>query len=398
MEYPNFNIYILNDGYVAKRDNWREAEKVAKRYGVTCFTRRKPGGAKAGNINYALKKTKEPFFVVFDTDHIPKKHFLRRMMGYFADEKMGFVQSPQFYKNHELNLVTGGAWEQQALFFGAICKGKDAAGSAFMCGTNMALRREAVLQAGGMNEESIAEDFLTSLYIHKNGWKSVYVDEVLAEGLAPEDFLSYYKQQFRWARGSLEVVFLHNPLLMRGLTFNQRFQYLSSASFYLSGIFVAINALLPLIFLFTGLEPLKISTMTLAIVFIPYIFIVLYTLQLTSNYAYTFRAISFSLGAFPLHIKAVWQILTGKKVGFVVTSKKQLSGNHIYLARPHMAYIALVLIGAVIAFMRDGFAASVISNLAWGITYIVLFIPFILAAAENNKGEETELTVAKEKA
>ena len=133
----------------------------------------------------------------------------------------------------------------------------------------------------------------------------MYVDEVLAEGLAPEDFLSYYKQQFRWARGSLEVAFKYNPLFRRGLTIGQRIQYLSSASYYLSGIVVVVNAFLPLLYFYAHLEPLEINTMSLALVFLPYIFIVLYTIQTTSNFSYTFRALAFSLSSFPIHCKAV---------------------------------------------------------------------------------------------
>ena len=304
MKYPSFSVYILNDGFVANRDNWREAEVLAKKYNITCITRRTPGGAKAGNINHALAKTKEPFIVIFDADHVPKKEFLTTMMGYFTDEKVAFVQSPQYYKNHAENMVTGGAWEQQALFFGAILQGKNNTNTAFMCGTNMIMRRTQLMEAGGMCETSIAEDFLTSLLIHEKGGKSVYVGKVLAEGLAPEDFLSYYKQQFRWARGSLEVIFNYNPIFRRGLTFSQKLEYLASASFYLSGLIVLMNAVLPLIYFYFAQEPLSINTMTLAFIFIPYIIIVLYTLQLTSNFSYTFRALSFSLSSFPIHIKA----------------------------------------------------------------------------------------------
>lgn len=383
MDYPNFKVYILNDGFVANRDNWQEAEQIAKEYGITCITRRTPGGAKAGNINHAMTKTKELFIVIFDADHVPKPHLLKKTMGYFVDEKVAFVQSPQYYKNHDQNQVTGGAWEQQALFFGAICKGKDSANTTFMCGTNMVLRRTALIEAGGMSEKSIAEDFLTSLLIHEKGWKSVYVPEVLAEGLAPEDFLSYYKQQHRWARGSLEVVFKYNPLFRRGLSLSQRIQYLSSSSFYLSGLIVFMNAMLPLVFFFTGAEPLKIGTMTLALIFIPYLFVVLYTVQFTSNFSYTFRALSFSLSSFPIHMQAVWQILTGKKSGFVVTSKRKVSGNHSYLVTPHFVYIGLVLVGIAVASYRDGLSASVLSNTAWAFIYIAVFLPFISAATER---------------
>lgn len=384
IEYPDFHVYILNDGYVANRDNWREAEDIAQKYAITCITRQRPGGAKAGNINHAVSLTREPFIVVLDADHVPKPEFLREMMGYFIDKQVAFVQSPQYYKNQSENMVTGGAWDQQALFFGAILQGKDTANAAFMCGTNMVLRRTALIDAGGMSEKSIAEDFLTSLLVHQNGGKSVYVGKVLAEGLAPEDFLSYYKQQFRWARGSLEVVFRFNPLFRRGLTWSQRIEYLSSASFYLSGLIVLLNAVLPLVYFYAGIEPLSISTMTLALVFLPYIFLVLYTIQLTSNFSYSFRALSFSLSSFPIHLKAVAQILTGRKSGFVVTSKKKVSGNHGYLVWPHLAYIILVVIGIGIGALREGFTPSIITNIAWAFIYIAIFIPFISAAFEGS--------------
>ncbi len=383
MDYPEAHVYILNDGLVAGRENWREAEAIAEQYGIRCLTRTVPGGAKAGNINHALSQTDEPFIAVFDADHIPKPHFLRAMMGYFVDPQVGFVQSPQFYKNYAQNLVTGGAWEQQELFFGAICRGKDGSNSAFMCGTNMIIRRSALTQVGGMSECSIAEDFLTSLLIHQKKWASVYVSEVLAEGLAPEDFLSYYKQQFRWTRGSLEVIFKYNPLFRRGLTVSQRIQYLSSASFYLSGLIVFANALLPLIYFFTGLEPLTIGTMTLALFFLPYIFVVLYTVQLTSGFSYTFRALSFSLSAFPIHLQAIWQIIRGKKSGFVVTSKRAVAGNHGYLVAPHIVYIVLVGIGVLVGALREGLNPSILSNAAWALVYVASFVPFISAAFQK---------------
>lgn len=383
MEYPNFAVYILNDGKVANRDNWQEAEALAEKYNVTCFTREVPGGAKAGNINHALTKTREPYVLVFDADHIPVKSFLAETMGYFVDEKVAFVQSPQFYKNADLNQVTGGSWEQQTLFFGPLLKGKDNINSTFMCGTNMVIRRVALEEAGGMSEKSIAEDFLTSLLIHTKKWKSVYVDKVLAEGLAPEDFLSYYKQQFRWARGSLELLFSYNPLFRRGLSWAQRMQYLGSASYYLSGIIVLINAALPLLYFFLELKPLAVNTMTLALIFLPYIFVILYTLQLTSNFTYTFRALSFSLGSFPIYLKALWHTIIRKKNGFAVTSKTRVGGNHGRLVTPHIVYILLVIAGIAWGVMREGFSASMLSNIAWTFIYIAAFIPFIAAAFEK---------------
>lgn len=389
MKYPSFKTYILNDGLVAKKDNWRDMEALAKKYGVTCITRTKPGGAKSGNINNALKQTKSPFVAIFDADHVPHEDFLSSMMPYFADAKMGFVQSPQYYKNAFQNRVTEGAWDQQAIFFGAICKGKNRHNAATMCGTNMVIRREALLAAGGMREDNIAEDFITGLMIHELGWKSYFVPKVLAEGLAPEDFLSYYKQQFRWARGAFDVI-KHPILFNRGLTLPQKIEYLSSISFFLSGLIVAMNALIPVVFFFTGLVPLSISTMMIGAAFIPYIILTLYIIARSSNFSFTFRSLAFSMASFAIHIGAVTAAIMGRKTPFAVTSKKKIDGSFLRLVVPHMAYAAIVAGGFAVALSREGLNPSVMTNFAWAILNVAIFSEFILAAKGQSRESEVE--------
>jgi cellulose synthase (UDP-forming) len=381
ISYEPKTIYLLNDGLVASKDNWQDIEALASELDITCLTRQQPGGAKAGNINHALRQTHGELIAIFDADHVPMPIFLEATAGYFADEHVGFVQSPQYYANHSLNYVTGGAWEQQELFFGPILRGKNRSNAAFMCGTNTVIRRTAIEGVGGMCETNISEDFLTSLFMHQQGWKSVYVPTVWANGLAPEDFSSYYKQQYRWARGSLEVIFKYNPLFRRGLSFMQRIQYLTSASYYLSGFVVLADALLPIVFFFTGQVVFKISTMSLAAIFIPYIFLTLLALQISSNFSFTFRALAFSYGSFWLQMKAVTAVLTNQKTTFAVTPKQQLHGNFLPLVIPNLVYIGLFATGASYAVWRDGISASVVTNIAWATLNTALFFPMVLAAS-----------------
>lgn len=397
MDYPSFNVHILNDGYVAKKENWKDMEELADMLGVNCITRKVPGGAKAGNINNAIRETGAEFVVIFDADHVPHEDFLKKTIPYFADKKVGFVQSPQFYKNYAKNYITKSSWEQQQLFFGPICRGKNRWNSTTMCGTNMVIRRSALAEVGGI-AESIAEDFITGVSLHAKGWKSVYVPEVLAEGLAPEDFLSYYKQQFRWARGALDVIFPRNILLSRGLTWKQRLQYFSSISFYFSGLIVVVNALIPIIFFFTGMVPLVSSTMLLATVFLPYILLTLYVLQKSSNFSFTFRALTFSMGQFNIHCLAVWSALTRQKVTFAITPKRAQSGNFIKLVIPHIAYVSIAVIGMIFALNKTGLTASFMANAAWAILNIAVFLPSIYAASPKaalNSAPEIRTVKAK---
>jgi cellulose synthase (UDP-forming) len=381
MDYPAFEIHILNDGYVAKKDNWRDIEALAAHEGVHCITRTVPGGAKAGNINNALRLTDNPYVAIFDADHVPHHDFLRKTVGYFANQAVGFVQTPQFYKNYAENYLTRSSWEQQELFFGPICKGKNRLNAATMCGTNMLISRKALRDVGGMCTESIAEDFVTGLFMHEQGYDSVYVPEVLAEGLATEDLLTYSKQQFRWARGALDVIFRYNPLLRSGLSWPQKIQYFASASFYLSGPIVLFDILLPLVFFFWGAVPVLASGMLLAAVFLPYMFLTLYCIQRSSNFTFTFQSLGFSMGSWYIHLRALYAAATRQRSAFQITQKHKSAAQPAFkLVFWHVAYLGVATIGIGIAFAREGVSASLINNSAWALLNSVVFYPFIRAA------------------
>ncbi len=380
IDHPIKNIFILNDGKVANFEGWQATESLATELGIGCITREIGGGAKAGNINHAMTLTNGELIAVFDADHIPHTNFASKTVGYFSDSKVAFVQSPQYYHNFTENEVTYGSSEQQELFFGPIMSGKSDLNTAFMCGTNMVIRRTALDSVGGLNTENIAEDFMTSLEIHKEGWKSVYVPQVLAEGLAPEDFLSYCKQQFRWARGSMEVLFWSNPILDTKLSWKHKLSYLISASYYLSGIVVVINLLTPILFLLFGLQPLNSSSMLLPALFLPYIFLSVLILNTATGSNYTFRALAFSNGSFWIFCKALFAVVLRQNTSFTVTSKEKVQGNFAILVWPHILYSIIGLFAIVFGFYRYNLSPAFLTNLSWVVFNIATFLPFIGAA------------------
>lgn len=378
--YPHKIIYVLNDGYVAQKDNWKEIENLAKSLNVNCITRKIPGGAKAGNVNHALKKSNGEIIVLFDADMVAMPIFLQTIIPYFMRPDVAFVQSPQYYKNFDDNEITRGSWEQQDFFFGPILIGKNNYNSAFICGTNVAIRRNVLEEVGGLYEKSIAEDFLTSLLIHKNGWRSIYIPQVLATGLAPIDLNSYYKQQLRWARGSLEILFKYNPLSQKGLTRSQKIQYFISALYYLNGVIVLIDMLMPLVFLLFGIQPVAATTTSFALFFIPYIMLSLFTIYLVSRQSMTFRAFSFAQGSFILQIQALLSILLRRQMAFAVTPKQQQQANYLPLILPHIIYILMAIIVCAVGLHREGINPSIVTNIAWVSFNIALFLPFIFSA------------------
>lgn len=244
-------VHLLDD---AGRDDLAE---LARRAGASYQRRSGNHGAKAGNLNHALRRTDAPFVVVFDCDHVPDQRFLEHTLGFMAQDDVAYVQTPQYYANAGRGTLASAAWSQQALFFGGIARGKDGLNAMFCCGTNVLFRRAALDSAGGFPEGSLTEDFELSVVLHEQGWRSIYVNEVLAQGLGPEDMASYVSQQQRWARGCLSAL----PLLIKAeLPWHVRQQYLLSSMFFLSGWTFALYMALPVIRIFCGDQPLAGAT------------------------------------------------------------------------------------------------------------------------------------------
>jgi cellulose synthase (UDP-forming) len=211
-------------------------------------------GAKAGKINEALKRTREDFILVLDPDHIPLPEFLDRVLGYFDDPQVGFVQVAQAYHNADESFVARAAAEQTFSFYGPILQGMHGTGTSVAIGANCTFRRTALDSIGG-HGIGLAEDLVTSIRLHARGWKSVYVPEVVSRGLVPADLGSFLKQQLKWSRGVHEVLFQEYPRAFGHLTGHQRISYFMIGSYYLVGLTSLIYIAIPLIYLWTGRQP-----------------------------------------------------------------------------------------------------------------------------------------------
>src|SRR5260221_5591256 len=128
LTYPH-TTYLLDDG---RRP---EMEGLAKLAGARYLTRPDNSHAKAGNINAALPRTDGELVLMLDADHVPMPDALDAMVGYFDDERMGLVQSPHDFFNHDSvqHYVVGR--HEQSLFYRVVCPGKDRHGAAYWCGS-----------------------------------------------------------------------------------------------------------------------------------------------------------------------------------------------------------------------------------------------------------------------
>ncbi|GCE25561.1 hypothetical protein KDA_10450 [Dictyobacter alpinus] len=334
-KYPHgeVNIVLCNDGYVAKAPDWQATEELARQMGVICITRRQPGGAKAGNIENArqqLGATGNALMIIFDADQVAKEDFLLKTIPPFADPRVGWVQTGQYYRNLD-NPVTRWADDQQAMFYNLLCPGKATWNAAFICGTNVVLRTQALDEIGGLPQDSVTEDFAASISLHTR-WKSIYLTDVLATGLGPMDMPAYLKQQRRWAIGTLGVMREHwrDILLPKkgGLSLGQRIQYFLACTHYLCGIRDLIYLICPLLFIFTSIPAVRGSTLDAFIWhFVPYFLSSAAVLWYAGRGITGLRGIIIGFGCFPVLIESLVAVILKRKVGFTVTSKKRGSKN-----------------------------------------------------------------------
>ena len=143
IRYPH-ETWVLDDG---DRPEMREAAQAA---GIGYITRSadwkdRPRHAKAGNLNNALFQTSGEFMMILDADQVPDPAILDRTLGWFRDEQVALVQTPQYFTNVTDADPLG---SQAPLFYGPIQQGKDGWNAAFFCGSNAVLRREALMQIG----------------------------------------------------------------------------------------------------------------------------------------------------------------------------------------------------------------------------------------------------------
>ena len=237
--------WLLDDG-----DDPRLKE-IASELGAGYLTRKGRQDAKAGNINAALARTDGDIVVIFDIDHVPCPQFLERTLPLFADPSVGFVQVMLTFENWEDGLIAQAAAETTLDFYNPASIGADGLGSATLIGSNALIRRTA-LTSIERYQPGLAEDLATSIALHAAGWRSNYVSEPLAPGIAPPNLDAWFTQQFKWARGVFELLFTAYPHLFRRLTLGQRISYAVRMTYYLVGLTMAMHILLTVLVLWSG--------------------------------------------------------------------------------------------------------------------------------------------------
>ncbi|HSH66694.1 MAG TPA: glycosyltransferase family 2 protein [Bacteroidia bacterium] len=350
VRYPH-TTYLLDD----TRDP--AFKECAERYGAVWFELIGIPGAKAGKINAALKLTNEDFILVLDPDHIPFPDFLDHTLGFFEDEKVGFVQVCQAYYNQYRSFTAKGAAEQTYAFYGPVQMSMHGYGCSVAIGANCTFRRKALESIGG-HGVGLAEDLITSIRIHGQGWKSVYNPVIVSRGLVPEDFGSFCKQQLKWARGVFEVTFVEIPRLFRKLSGWQRLSYTTIGTYYLTGINSFFFTIIPFLFFFTNILPAQMNFSEFAIQgsivaffgIVIYLFVQQWMCHPQAEGGLHWRGMILKYACWPVFFLGFLLAIVNAEIPYIPTAKKAVRGYFTPFARPLVLHLILFMFAVVMVF------------------------------------------------
>lgn len=220
LDYPRelLEIQVLDD---STDETSSAAERLVqfyqrRGYNIQYIHRKNRVGYKAGALDTGLSRAEGEYVAIFDADFIPRPDFLKRTLPFFTDPNVALVQARWGHINRNYSLLT----RIQSIFldghFIIEHTARNRSGRFFnFNGTAGIWRKQAILDAGGWQHDTLTEDLDLSYRAQLRGWKFVYMPDLVAPAELPVEVNAYKSQQHRWAKGSVQTAKKLLPLIFK---------------------------------------------------------------------------------------------------------------------------------------------------------------------------------------
>jgi cellulose synthase/poly-beta-1,6-N-acetylglucosamine synthase-like glycosyltransferase len=231
LDYPNLEcVLVVNN--TPDPALWRPIEEHCLALGERFkFVRvENLTGYKAGALRIALSHTAPDAQIIgiIDADYVVGADWLKNLVPLFADDRVGFVQSPQDHRDADRSPLHTAMNAEYAGFFDIGMVQRNEFNGVIMHGTMCLLRRAAIEDVGGWSSDTIVEDTDLGLAILEHGWLAHYTSQRYGHGLLPDTFEAYKRQRHRWAFGGAQLLRKHWRRMLpgaEGLTREQKREY-----------------------------------------------------------------------------------------------------------------------------------------------------------------------------
>jgi cellulose synthase/poly-beta-1,6-N-acetylglucosamine synthase-like glycosyltransferase len=211
MDYPRdkLHIQVLDDSDDDTVDLIKSIvdDYRFKGFDIVHMHRTDRSGYKAGALKEGMKHVKGEFVAIFDADFIPPAWFLKKALGhFFTDKKIGLVQCKWGHVNENYSTLTEAQAVSLDLHFLIEQKAKSLT-HLYMNfnGTAGIWRTSCINDAGGWHTTTLVEDLDLSYRAQMKGWSCLFLEGVEVDAELPVQMNAAKRQQFRWAKGSIQV-------------------------------------------------------------------------------------------------------------------------------------------------------------------------------------------------
>jgi len=170
---------------------------------------RVPPGGKATALNTGTALSRNDIVVMVDADTVVEPESVHRLVQPFADPSVGAVAGNVKVGNRRGIL---GRWQhiEYVIGFNLDRRLYDALGCIpTIPGALGAFRRQALVDAGGLSTETLAEDTDLTMAIHRAGWRVVYEESARSYTEAPATLGQLWRQRYRWSYGTMQAIWKH---------------------------------------------------------------------------------------------------------------------------------------------------------------------------------------------
>jgi cellulose synthase/poly-beta-1,6-N-acetylglucosamine synthase-like glycosyltransferase/peptidoglycan/xylan/chitin deacetylase (PgdA/CDA1 family) len=208
-DYPDFEVIVVDDGSTD-----RTAEIVEGLVLERVRLLRKPNGGKASALNAGVAATEAPVIVMVDADTVFEPETLRRLVQPLGDPSVGAVSGNTKVGNRRRLL---GHWQHIEYVTGFNLDRRMY--EVLQCtptvpGAIGAFRHDALVEVGGVSEQTLAEDTDLTLAIGRTGRRVVYAEDARAWTEAPSTLGDLWRQRYRWSYGTMQAVWKHKGALL----------------------------------------------------------------------------------------------------------------------------------------------------------------------------------------
>ena len=251
-------VIVVDDGSTDRTAELLDTPEFAK---VRVIRQENRGKARA--LDTGVRAARHSVVVLVDGDTILEPTTLTEMIRPFSDPQVGAVAGNAKVGNR--SGLLGSLQHVEYCVASAVERRATAHLGVMLCvpGAAGAFRRSAVLDVGGVDGSTLAEDTDLTLAVMRAGWKVEFAPDARAWTEAPSTLRGLYRQRLRWNYGILQSIYKHRGSLMEsgqaGRAGRLLIPYVLTMGFFASLLAPAVDLMIVAQLLTGHLDPITLG-------------------------------------------------------------------------------------------------------------------------------------------